>query len=55
MRARVFDPLVTTKASGVGLGLTLVRRVAQMHGGDAWVARTGPLGTAMRLSIAQTP
>lgn len=55
MRARVFDPLVTTKASGVGLGLTLVRRVAQMHGGDAWVARTGPRGTAMRLSIAQQP
>lgn len=55
IRARVFDPLVTTKASGVGLGLTLVRRVAQMHDGDAWVERTSPEGTAMRLSLAQDP
>ncbi|MCB1354541.1 MAG: hypothetical protein KDK03_17560 [Rhodobacteraceae bacterium] len=53
LRARAFDPLVTTKASGVGLGLSLVRRVAQMHGGDAWIERTGPDGTLMRLSIAE--
>ncbi len=53
IRARAFDPLVTTKATGVGLGLTLVRRVAQMHGGDAWIERTGADGTVMRLSIAE--
>ncbi|MFV0359395.1 ATP-binding protein [Tropicimonas sp.] len=53
IRARAFDPLVTTKATGVGLGLTLVRRVAQMHGGDAWVERTGAGGTIMRLSLAE--
>lgn len=52
IRARAFDPLVTSKASGVGLGLPLVRRVAQMHGGDAWVERTGPDGTIMRMSIS---
>ncbi|WP_152988327.1 ATP-binding protein [Paracoccus sp. MKU1] len=53
IRARAFDPLVTTKETGVGLGLSLVRRVAQMHGGDAWIERTGPDGTVMRLSIAE--
>ncbi|MCT4333994.1 ATP-binding protein [Paracoccus sp. YLB-12] len=53
--ARAFDPLVTTKAAGVGLGLPLVRRVAQMHGGDAWIERTGPGGTSMRLSIVEQP
>ncbi|TRW95216.1 GHKL domain-containing protein [Paracoccus sp. M683] len=55
IRARAFDPLVTTKATGVGLGLSLVRRVAQMHGGDVWIERSDAEGTVMRLSIAETP
>lgn len=36
-----------------GLGLYIVRRVMDLHGGSAELARTGPLGTVMRLTLPQ--
>ena len=32
---RIFEPFVTTRAEGAGLGLSLVREIAEAHGGSA--------------------
>jgi signal transduction histidine kinase len=40
IRRRLFEPLITTKARGIGLGLPLVKRILERHGGSiAYVPR----------------
>jgi signal transduction histidine kinase len=36
-----------------GLGLYIVRRVMELHGGQAHLVRSGPEGTTMRLLVAE--
>jgi len=55
-RPRIFTPFFTTRATGTGLGLMLVRRVAEAHGGDVRLADGGPeRGASFVLSLPLAP
>jgi two-component system sensor histidine kinase PilS (NtrC family) len=41
IRDRLFDPFVTTKPGGSGLGLSIVQRAVQAHGGIVTVSAPG--------------
>jgi len=50
LRPRLFEPFVTGKPSGVGIGLALSRRIARAHGGDL-ILQEGVRGAAFVLTL----
>jgi two-component system, NtrC family, nitrogen regulation sensor histidine kinase NtrY len=46
---KIFEPLFTTKASGVGLGLPTVRQLVEQHGGTVDVASNVGQGTTFTI------
>ncbi|MEQ1891260.1 MAG: transporter substrate-binding domain-containing protein [Planctomycetota bacterium] len=50
-QARMFEPFFTTKFTGRGLGLSVLQRTLQRHGG-AWHVRSSPeVGTCFRILL----
>jgi two-component system, LuxR family, sensor kinase FixL len=53
---RLFEPFVTSKASGLGLGLSICRELIEAHGGELSAApgTTGGMVFTIRLPAAAT-
>ena len=50
-RERVFEAFYSTRRGGTGLGLAVVRRIAQAHAGDIRVNSAPGVGTTMKLLL----
>jgi signal transduction histidine kinase len=50
---RIFDLYFTTKKKGSGIGLSMVYRIVQLHGGEVEVESTPGAGTTFKLQFQQ--
>ncbi|MBS3649941.1 PAS domain S-box protein [Pseudaminobacter sp. 19-2017] len=49
--ARLFQPFVTTKAGGMGIGLSISKRIVEAHGGEMDVLRNELGGATFRFTL----
>jgi signal transduction histidine kinase len=48
---RVFAPFYTTKASGLGMGLSICRSIIVAHGGQLWAETNRPRGAIFQFTL----
>ena len=48
---RVFEPMFTTKADGMGMGLSICKSIIENHNGRIWVAAGAPRGSIFQFEL----
>ncbi len=48
---RLFQPFVTTKENGIGIGLSICRTIVDAHGGELWATANPDGGTVFHVSL----
>ncbi|THD15758.1 sensor histidine kinase, partial [Anoxybacillus ayderensis] len=51
MQETIFEPFITTKSSGTGLGLTIVKRIIENHGGTIALHNSSEQGTTFVIKL----
>jgi PAS domain S-box-containing protein len=48
---RIFQPLVTTRSGGMGIGLSMSRMIVEMHGGRLWATPNSDAGATFHVVL----
>jgi signal transduction histidine kinase len=52
---RLFDAFYTSKAAGLGLGLSICRSIIEAHGGRLWASTNAPRGAIFEFTLPTQP
>lgn len=53
-RERIFSPFFSTRPHGTGLGMAIVRRILEAHGGQIDLLSSSPAGTEFRITLPRS-